>query len=744
MIYPGLKIGDFVIEDELGRGGFGSVYLAKNVTFDKYVAIKFLHPKTVKSPKAKQAFLDEMINQARLSLNPNIVQIERSINYKDRHGEHLGMVMEFVDGEPLDLYIQKYTLLPEFVAIPIFIQVLNGISFAHQNNMLHRDIKPGNIIIGSDGVVKIMDFGLAKVISSSSAASESARAASLNYVAPERLDKGRIDARTDIYSLGATFYEALTGEPPYKIEFGEWEDARKLHSSGNFRSIIQFYEGHSVALNNFIKVSLAPNPDNRYSSCEEMKNGLIKIWEKSTIPDSIKPEFRVVTSVTKAILKGTFIENTTSTPSFKTQSLITEENKRERELEEKKIREELQLRIKIEEKRKREEEDEKKREIEKTKKKKEAKIKAEHLIRIGNYDEAVNVIKSNFDFTDEFLKKWLSKAKNWGKMSKDIQKFSDKDNYDSALNLMKTLFAEISAGEGKQQLLLKINELEEGREKEIRKLNAQLKESIELTDRAKLLEKLIKISPLDKIAELITKKEKLQKKINKKRKNIITISLIIGVVIITSILYLFVIKPKMDYNKTIASIKRKFQTNPEQALKMAQVLQKKEDNRLVRELIDKARYNSKINQGKIQLKEVEFEINNNNYDKANFLMSKIKNEIFKGISIPQNIRDKGKELLKKASSYYLSKAKNEKDKGIAFLFYTKAFNFDKDNYLVKEVLKNFLGENRIKIRNSLILIASKENNCKKAKYIINLCFKKVDSRNETVVNLREKIFIRCK
>ena len=189
MISEGLKIGDYIIEDELGSGGFGRVYLAQDESTGQKIAIKFLHSKKLQSKETKDAFIGEMINQARLSTNPNIVQVIRNIRYDDNQGEHMGLVMEYVEGEPLDLFIQKYGLLPEYIAIPIFLQVLNGLAFAHRHKMIHRDIKPGNIMIGNDGIVKIMDFGLSKIITGSTSASESARAASLNYVSPERLEK---------------------------------------------------------------------------------------------------------------------------------------------------------------------------------------------------------------------------------------------------------------------------------------------------------------------------------------------------------------------------------------------------------------------------------------------------------------------------------------------------------------------------------------------------------------------------
>lgn len=304
MIYPGLKIGDYIIEDELGRGGFGSVYLARDERSGQEVAVKFLHPKSLKSDAAQQAFVDEMINQARLSLNPNIVHVVRSIRYKDNQGEYPGMVMEYVDGDPLDLFIHRYGLLPEYLVIPILLQVLNGLDFAHRHNMLHRDIKPGNIIIGRNGLVKIMDFGLSKVVQGSTAASESARAASLNYVAPERLEKQSIDQRTDVYSVGATFYESLTGKPPYDIEAGNWADAKVKHRSGRFAGIRDACENHSIELDGIICRALDPDPNKRFAGCREMMQRLLEIWPRASVPPQSDPAFRMIDDVTRRVLAG--------------------------------------------------------------------------------------------------------------------------------------------------------------------------------------------------------------------------------------------------------------------------------------------------------------------------------------------------------------------------------------------------------------------------------------------------------
>lgn len=306
MIYPGLKINDYIIMDELGRGGFGSVFLAKESQTNHLYAIKFLHPKTLRSDESRQAFIDEMINQARLSLNPNIVHVVRSVRHSDNQGEHLGMVMEYVDGDPLDIYIQRFAPLPDYVASPIFIQVLNGLGYAHHQSMLHRDMKPGNIMIRNDGLIKLMDFGLSKVVRGSHAASESARAASLNYVAPERLEKSSIDARTDIYSVGATLYEALAGVPPYDIEFGDWQAATAKHKSGAFRSIRDFYPHHSEAMETIVRNALNPDPRRRYSDCQDFMEDLITVWESLPVPGQVPADFQRIIDVTKQIVRGEY------------------------------------------------------------------------------------------------------------------------------------------------------------------------------------------------------------------------------------------------------------------------------------------------------------------------------------------------------------------------------------------------------------------------------------------------------
>lgn len=327
MIGKGLNIDGYVIQEELGRGGFGSVYLAVEEGTNRMVAIKFLHPKNFRNEDVKKGFLDEMILQARLSACPNIVAVIRSVRYSDRQGEHLGMVMEYVEGEPLDMFIERNGLLPDFVAIPIMLQALNGLAFAHRQGMLHRDIKPGNIMVGNNGLVKLMDFGLAKTMeSSTSGASESARAASLSYVSPERLARQKIDARTDIYSLGCTFFEALTGKPPYEIEPGDWHDAQVKHQSGQFPDIRSFYPEHSETLQNLVSLMIQPDLTKRAVSCDFLIEGMKPLLDHIGLLDQAPSLHQDLLQTTRSVLgqnDGQFSKKNTSIsfpePVFETQ-----------------------------------------------------------------------------------------------------------------------------------------------------------------------------------------------------------------------------------------------------------------------------------------------------------------------------------------------------------------------------------------------------------------------------------------
>lgn len=206
----GKKIGDYEIISSLGKGGFGSVWKAKS-SQGAIVAMKVLNPQALENEKVVKKFFHEAMILAKLD-HPNITRLLEF--FPD--GNNYAIVMEYVEGVELKKLLQQQkNLLPFNFAFKIAKQTLDAFQYAHENGILHRDIKPGNIMIDPKGTAKIMDFGIAKM-SSTASHDTAASMLSIHYTAPERFDKSKeIDARSDIYSLGLVFYEMFAGRRPY-------------------------------------------------------------------------------------------------------------------------------------------------------------------------------------------------------------------------------------------------------------------------------------------------------------------------------------------------------------------------------------------------------------------------------------------------------------------------------------------------------------------------------------------------
>jgi len=201
--------GRYKLSKKLGQGGMGVVYLAEDTILNRVVAYKVLPPSVRNNPKVLENFLQEARVAAAIN-HPNIVTIFDT----GSEGVEPYIVMEFVDGISLKELLEKSPAIPMKDLVAIAREICEGLEYAHNKNVIHRDIKPANIMLSKERRVKIMDFGLAKILSESEMEGTSVKGTPL-YMSPEQIQGKRVDHRTDLYSLGCTLYRMATGRPPF-------------------------------------------------------------------------------------------------------------------------------------------------------------------------------------------------------------------------------------------------------------------------------------------------------------------------------------------------------------------------------------------------------------------------------------------------------------------------------------------------------------------------------------------------
>lgn len=203
MFFQNQRIGKYQIIDTIGTGGFGSVYLAKDVLIDKKVAIKVPH----KQGEDTEKLLREPRLLAALN-HPNIVTVITA----EKTNDIFFIVMEYVDGPSLEQYLRKHKPLPIDQALDWFIQIGEAIAYAHSKNIIHRDIRPANVLLSTDGVLKLADLGTSRYMEDNPFAAT--RIGSPPYMAPEHF-QGKATLQSDIYSFGILMYESITGRLPF-------------------------------------------------------------------------------------------------------------------------------------------------------------------------------------------------------------------------------------------------------------------------------------------------------------------------------------------------------------------------------------------------------------------------------------------------------------------------------------------------------------------------------------------------
>ncbi len=217
----GRSFGNYQLERELGQGGMGTVYLAKDNGLNRYVALKILRSDLGEDPSFSIKFLEEVEVTASLA-HPNIIRV---FTLGEQEGR-LYLVMEHLDQPSLEDLMQTKGKIPEKEVLEIGIGIASALQFAHEETgLIHRDIKPGNILFGRGNIPKLADFGLAAGARTALGQQDEIWGTPY-YVSPERLLREPEDIRSDIYSLGATLYHAMAGRPPFEAETAE-EVARR-------------------------------------------------------------------------------------------------------------------------------------------------------------------------------------------------------------------------------------------------------------------------------------------------------------------------------------------------------------------------------------------------------------------------------------------------------------------------------------------------------------------------------------
>jgi|APCry1669188879_1035177.scaffolds.fasta_scaffold18045_3 hypothetical protein len=218
---PPIFFGNYQIERELGRGGMGTVHLAKDIGLNRKVALKILRSDLGQDVGFSKKFLEEVEITASLA-HPNIIRV---FTLGEQDGR-LYLIMEYLDEPSMEQRMEKHGKLLEKDVLEIGIGIASALQFAHEETgLIHRDIKPGNILFGRGKIPKLADFGLAAGARSALQQQDEIWGTPY-YVSPERLLRQPEDIRSDIYSLGATLYHALAGRPPFEAETAE-EVARR-------------------------------------------------------------------------------------------------------------------------------------------------------------------------------------------------------------------------------------------------------------------------------------------------------------------------------------------------------------------------------------------------------------------------------------------------------------------------------------------------------------------------------------
>jgi serine/threonine-protein kinase len=259
----------------LGFGGMSEVHLARDQRLHRDVAVKVLRADLARDPSFYLRFRREAQNAAALN-HPAIVAVYDTGEAETTTGPLPYIVMEYVDGVTLRDIVHNEGPMPSKRAIEVIADACQALNFSHQHGIIHRDVKPANIMISKTGAVKVMDFGIARALADANNVTQTAAViGTAQYLSPEQARGEKVDARSDVYSLGCVLYEILTGEPPFSGDSPVAVAYQHVREDPVAPS--QRHPDISPELDAVVLKALAKNPDNRYQTAAEMRSDLVRV-----------------------------------------------------------------------------------------------------------------------------------------------------------------------------------------------------------------------------------------------------------------------------------------------------------------------------------------------------------------------------------------------------------------------------------------------------------------------------------
>ncbi|QQS34571.1 MAG: protein kinase [Ignavibacteriales bacterium] len=288
----GSTVEHYKIMETLGEGGMGIVYKAFDLKLERYVALKILGAQAITNPRFIERFKREAKNQAKLS-HPNIVTVYGFTEVNNT----FGIAMEYIPGETLDDLVERLGKIDLLTSLKIIKQVLAGCSYSHNKGFIHRDIKPSNVIIGNDGIAKIMDFGISKSLTEGKGITKTgAKLGTILYMSPEQFKGQEPTRQSDIYSIGCTLYEMVLGNPPFDLA-SEFE-IMEAHLKREPVPPSELLDNIPTALDAIINKALSKNEQKRYHSCDEFMHDINQLI---TRVEHLKPRSKISRKLRKPL-----------------------------------------------------------------------------------------------------------------------------------------------------------------------------------------------------------------------------------------------------------------------------------------------------------------------------------------------------------------------------------------------------------------------------------------------------------